>query len=525
MSNIKSAGSAIFISNLKQTSKMESLKIPDFSVIAGMHAESRAIGLNNDLPWKVPEDMGFFTKVTSCVPPDVLIRNLSAKNAVVMGHDTYKSFKGRLLPNRIHAVISADEKVDLKIPEGNKIPIKAYTSIHEALHALGQDSEVHKIFVIGGQSIYTQVLGMRECKEVFLTRLQVDLPECDRFMPKFEQDYDLEQSSKEVKCAGGVTIVFEYYKKKTNKEEQQYLSLIRDILQNGEKQTNRTGTDAVVVWGRQTRWDLSESFPLLTTKHVFWKGVVEEALWFIEGCTDAEKLSDKDVTIWNGNSGLRVGAESNADVFEKKAKHSERMGRPDLAEFFRSRKPGDCGPVYGFNWRHFGAKYVDSKTDYTGQGFDQLANVVKRLREEPTARDIMLTSYDPVNAQYGVLYPCHVLCHFMVSETGRLNCHMVQRSCDVGLGVPFNIASYALLTCLLAKVCGFKRGELVHTMSNAHIYVNHLDQLNEQAKRDPYSFPKLEIAGSNRSIDGWKAEDFSLVGYNHHANIKMSVAL
>ncbi len=241
-----------------------------------------------------------------------------------------------------------------------------------------------------------------------------------------------------------------------NPEEAQYLHLVAAIIAAGETRGDRTGTGTRSRFGAQMRFSLRDGrLPLLTTKRVFWRGVCEELLWFIKGCTDARVLADKGVRIWDGNG-------SRAFLDKAGQGHRQEM---------------DLGPVYGFQWRHFGAKYVDAHTDYTGKGADQLADVVRLLREEPTSRRIILSAWNPVDLSQMALPPCHVLSQFYVSAAGELSCQLYQRSADMGLGVPFNIASYALLTHLLARVSGLKAGELVHTIGDAHVYLNHVRPL------------------------------------------------
>jgi thymidylate synthase len=250
------------------------------------------------------------------------------------------------------------------------------------------------------------------------------------------------------------------------------------------------------------RFDLRKSFPLLTTKRVFWRGVVEELLWFVKGDTNANHLTEKGVKIWEGNG--------SREFLDKRG--------------LTHREVGDLGPVYGFQWRHFGAKYVDMHTDYTDQGVDQLAECINLIKTNPADRRILLSAWNPADLSLMALPPCHMFCQFYVSK-GELSCLMYQRSCDMGLGVPFNIASYSLLTCMVAKVCGLKPGEFVHTMGNTHVYKNHVEPLQVQLERNPRPFPTLQIKRDVTNIDDFKAEDFELVGYNPLGKIAMEMAV
>ena len=269
--------------------------------------------------------------------------------------------------------------------------------------------------------------------------------------------------------------------------------------------------------------------PLLTTKRVFVRAVIAELLWFIAGATSSATLSDAGIKIWDGN-GSR-----------------EFLDGVGLSH----REVGDLGPVYGFQWRHFGAEYIDAKTNYEGQGVDQLAEVIHKLKHKPYDRRIILSAWNPADLGKMALPPCHMFCQFYVSfpgadrsekptnasEThangnashlpkGVLSCQLYQRSCDMGLGVPFNIASYALLTHMLADVCNLIPGTLIHTMGDCHVYLDHMDALKQQLERAPRDFPTLKILDHhNGSIDGWKPEDFEIKDYKPHASISMKMSV
>lgn len=286
-------------------------------------------------------------------------------------------------------------------------------------------------------------------------------------------------------------------------EEYQYLEMIDDIIRHGVRKDDRTGVGTISKFGAQMRFSLRDGvFPLLTTKRVFWKGVVEELLWFIRGDTNGANLSKKGVKIWDAN-GSRQFLDSRG---------------------LTHREENDLGPVYGFQWRHFGAKYVDMHTDYTGQGVDQLADVIHKLKTNPNDRRIVMSAWNPADLDQMALPPCHMFCQFYVAN-GELSCQLYQRSCDMGLGVPFNIASYALLTLMLAQVCGLKGGEFVHTLGDAHVYTNHVEPLKEQIQRTPKAFPKIRINSEVTDIDSFKFEDFELIGYEPHPTIKMDMAV
>ena len=288
-------------------------------------------------------------------------------------------------------------------------------------------------------------------------------------------------------------------------EETQYIDLIKEVLEHGITKEDRTGTGTISLFGKQMRFDLSnQTIPLLTTKRVFWRGVVEELLWIISGCTDTKKLSDKGIKIWDDNSSRSF---------------LDNLG-------FTEREIGDAGPIYGYQFRHFGAKYVDCNTDYTGKGIDQLAECIRKIKECPNDRRIIINAWNVSDLNQMVLPPCHMFCQFYVDTThNKLNCQMYQRSADIGLGVPFNIASYSLLTHMIAHVCGLEAGEFIHVLGDTHIYTNHVEALRSQITRDPMPFPKLKIKRIVDNIDDFTPDDFELIGYKHHAPISMKMAI
>ncbi|TVY73414.1 Thymidylate synthase [Lachnellula suecica] len=301
----------------------------------------------------------------------------------------------------------------------------------------------------------------------------------------------------------------------TPHEERQYLDLIREILSTGEHRPDRTGTGTRSLFApKPLKFSLSAPdgtpiLPLLTTKRVFLRAVIAELLWFVSGSTSSLPLTAAGIKIWDGN-GSR-----------------EYLDSVGLSH----RAVGDLGPVYGFQWRHFGAEYVDAETDYTGKGVDQLAEVIHKLKKNPYDRRIILSAWNPKDLSLMALPPCHMFAQFYVSfpvkgEKGRLHCQLYQRSCDMGLGVPFNIASYALLTHMIAHVCDLVPGTFTHTMGDAHVYMDHVEALEVQLTREPRAFPGLEIVREKGgSIDGWKVDDFVVKGYEPHKMIAMKMSV
>ena len=263
--------------------------------------------------------------------------------------------------------------------------------------------------------------------------------------------------------------------------ERQYLNLLQDILDNGVQRGDRTGTGTLGVFGRQMRFDLANGFPLLTTKKLHRKSIILELLWFLRGDTNVKWLQDRGVSIWD--------EWADAD--------------------------GELGPVYGKQWR--------SWTAPDGRVIDQIATVVEGLKTMPNSRRHIVSAWNPADVDDMALPPCHCLFQFFVAD-GKLSCQLYQRSADVFLGVPFNIASYALLTMMVAKVTGLQPGEFVHTLGDAHLYLNHLDQAREQLARQPLPLPVMEIA-DKRDLFAFEFEDFKLRGYKAHDKIQAPIAV
>ena len=278
----------------------------------------------------------------------------------------------------------------------------------------------------------------------------------------------------------------------------QYLDLLQRILDEGRPRLDRTGTGTLGVFGHQMRFDLADGFPVLTTKKVHLKSILHELLWFLSGETHVEPLQAAGVRIWN-----------------------EWATPEECARF--GREPGDLGPIYGHQWRNFGATRRPDGS-YERDGFDQIAAVVANIRGNPWSRRHIVSGWHPAEATQVTLPPCHTLFQFHVQD-GRLSCQLYQRSGDVFLGVPFNIASYALLTLMIAQVCDLQPGDFVHTLGDAHLYSNHLDQARLQLTRDARALPTMTLDPSVRELLDFRFEHFELQGYDPHPHIKAKVAV
>ncbi|MCB0823707.1 MAG: thymidylate synthase [Bacteroidales bacterium] len=272
----------------------------------------------------------------------------------------------------------------------------------------------------------------------------------------------------------------------------QYLDLLQHVLDHGVEKSDRTGTGTISVFGYQMRFDLAQGFPVLTTKKLHLRSIIHELLWFLQGDTNIQYLKENKVSIWN------EWADEN----------------------------GDLGPVYGAQWRN-----------WNGDGIDQISEVLHLIKTSPDSRRMLVAAWNPsvlplsgktfaenVAAGRAALPPCHAFFQFYVAN-GKLSCQMYQRSCDIFLGVPFNIASYALLTMMMAQIAGLEPGEFVHTLGDAHIYLNHVDQCKLQLSRDPYQLPQMKINPEVKDIFGFKFEDFELLGYQSHPHIKGEISV
>ncbi|RYZ64584.1 MAG: thymidylate synthase [Proteobacteria bacterium] len=279
---------------------------------------------------------------------------------------------------------------------------------------------------------------------------------------------------------------------------QAYLELLRKVRSEGQPREDRTGTGTLGLFGHQMRFDLEAGFPLLTTKKIHVRSIVIELLWFLRGETNADWLRERKVTIWDEWA---------------TAEQTARFGRP----------AGELGPVYGHQWRNFGATRKADGT-YANDGVDQLRKLLSEIQRNPSSRRLIVTGWNPAEAEDVALPPCHTLFQFYV-QGGRLSCQLYQRSGDIFLGVPFNIASYALLTHMIAHVSGLRPGEFVHTLGDAHLYTNHLEQADLQLSREPRPLPRLVLSPSVADLFAFEPEDIAFEGYDPHPGIKAPVAV
>ncbi|KAA0168495.1 hypothetical protein FNF31_00376 [Cafeteria roenbergensis] len=483
-----------------------------------------------------------------------------ARNAAVMGRRTWAGIPPAFRPlrGRVNALLSLQDEKLVREQEGLDDSTDVFASLSEAVSALRAREGIETIHVVGGAAAFSEAIEHGIADVLYVTRVLTDHDTDVRMSWPLAADAAYKQVAAgpvvtegavefqftqwvNTKTASAVEPVeradgFSYSSLEPSPEaglltvpsyddagrsaipdiaalaaaqapgvhpEQQYLALIRDILCTGVQRGDRTGTGTLSKFGVQMRFSLRDGvLPLLTTKRVFWRGVAEELLWFVSGNTSAAALQEKGVHIWDGN-GSR-----------------EFLDKSGLGH----REEGDLGPVYGFQWRHFGAEYTDMHADYTGKGVDQLQAVVDKIRTNPTDRRIILSAWNPAAIPEMALPPCHMFAQFFVAN-GELSCQMYQRSADMGLGVPFNIASYSLLTVMLAHVTGLKPGDFVHVIGDAHVYLNHVDALRIQLAREPRPFPTLRIDREVAEIDDFKFSDFVVEGYKPDKSIKMKMAV
>ncbi|WP_131669355.1 thymidylate synthase [Psychrobacter pygoscelis] len=284
----------------------------------------------------------------------------------------------------------------------------------------------------------------------------------------------------------------------TSKNEAAYLELLRYVLNNGTKKGDRTGTGTFSHFGAQMRFDLTDGFPLLTTKKVHLKSIIYELFWFLKGDTHVAYLQEHGVRIWNDWA---------------TAEQTARFGRPE----------GELGPIYGHQWRNYGAS-KDESGRYNQDGVDQISEVIEQIKNNPNSRRLIVSGWNPAEANQVALPPCHTLFQFFVAD-GKLSCQLYQRSADLFLGVPFNIASYALLTHMIAQVCSLDVGEFIWTGGDCHIYQNHVEQVNTQLSRDPYEPPVLSLNPSITDIFDFTFTDIQIDNYQSHPAIKAPVAV
>lgn len=458
---------------------------------------------NGSTPWHIKDDFRMFRRVTS---------DVKGNNVVVMGRGTYDSI-GKPLKNRLNIVLSSH-----KIDNDDVITVSSMDILKKTLDNLGKEK---KIFIIGGKSLYDEFLN-KNCDELYITKVYKNY-KCDKFIPKYkhilQDNYpymyhsDLKYCKEEkvyyrfhlfTKHVVTDTTGFLYL---NNDNEIQYHSTINHILKHGCLKENRTKYKTYSVFGNTMYFCLKDNYiPLITTRRMFYRGIIEELLWFMKGSTNAKELQDKNVHIWDGNTSRET---------------LDKLGLTDYKE-------GDCGPIYGFNFRHYGAEYKDCNEDYTGKGVDQIKYVIDLLKNNPNSRRILINLWNPTQLNEVCLPPCHVMYQFNVTNN-ELSCMLTQRSSDFFLASNYNTMTAVFLVHMLCKVtnCGYTPGYIYHTMGDTHIYENHIEQCRLLTSRKPLPMPKLFINSDKeyKSMNDFEYGDFKIVGYDYYLGIKAEMAV
>ena len=435
--------------------------------------ENFGIGYRGKMPWNCKEDLQLF-------------KNITINSTLVMGRKTIENMP--VLKDRQVICLSKT------IPSNSNVVCTSYN-----LHDFIKLSTYDKIFIAGGAEIYKIALESSEIKKIHLSVIKGNY-ECDKF-------FDIEWIRNFIITKHDKYKTFDYYILERNDHgEKQYLELLKNVITNGIFSEGRNGS-TLSTFVNHFKFDLRDGFPLLTTKKMFLRGIIEELLFFLKGETDTTLLSEKGIHIWDGNT-------------------SE--------EFIKSRKlpykKGVMGPLYGRQWRFFNSSYkvdIDRKPLSAEGGIDQLENVIKLIKEEPKSRRILMTTYNPEQAEIGVLYPCHSIVNQFYVENEYLDMYCYNRSQDLFLGVPFNIASSSLLLIIIAKLTNKVPRFFYMSMGDTHIYSNHIKQVGEQLKRIPFKFPTIkmpEIKGLE-CINKLESKDFELKDYISHSSIKAEMSV
>ena len=436
------------------------------------------IGLKNNLPWKCKSELALF-------------KNYTMNSILIMGRKTVESLP--TLPNREIICITSKTQLDTKHPNA----ITLVKTIDEAL-AISLNSD-KKVFVAGGASIYSQFLTeySTKIKNIFISVMKSDY-ECDSYISR--QLFDNWVISHSIPYEEFTNYTLTY--KKNN--EQNYLDLLKSVVETAKPRIGRNGT-VYSSFVEHLKFDLREGFPLFTTRKMFFRGIVEELLFFIRGETNSKILENKNINIWKGNTSSQFISDNGLSYPE-----------------------GLMGPMYGYQWRNFNAQYDPQTGKPLGTGVDQLFNVIDALKNNPESRRILLTDFNPAQANDGVLYPCHSIIMQFYVEDGYLDCFCYNRSSDLFHGLAFNIPSTALFMTLLGKITNLKCRYLNLSLGDAHIYESHVSCVKKQLMRIPFHSPKLCInkkLETIRDIEKLEYKDFVLSEYTSHPGIKVDMVV
>jgi len=462
------------------------------NVILAM-TKNGGIGFEGKLPWHIKEELSLFKKIT-------------LESYVIVGSTTAKNLP--FLKDRIVICLTRNFNLDVSDWENQVI---VANSINHAMKLCDFSGSYKNSFIIGGAELYNEIFlkWKKYIDTVFLSIINEEINEgeikCDKFVNFKTDDWLVKYSE--------VYHKFDHFVLKPkpeekmislsnllslNNQEVQYLNLIKDVMENGSVRQTRNG-ETRSLFGKTLKFDLREGFPLLTTKRMFFRGIVEELLFFIRGDTDSKKLEEKNVNIWKGNT--------NREFLDKNG--------------FKNRKEGQMGPMYGYQWRTFNSP-CSKNGDALSSGIDQLTNVIKLLIENPSSRRIMMTTYNPLQLSEGVLQPCHSIVLQFYVDCGYLDMYCYNRSSDLFLGLPFNIASSSLLMVLISNITNLMPRYFTLGLGDCHIYKQHYECVKDQLIRTPYKFPKLEIANVDtlEEVENLEYEEFKLKEYKYYPSIK-----
>lgn len=449
----------------------------------------------NTIPWTIPEDIKYFKKLTKETSKDEYM------NAVIMGRRTWQSIpeKFRPLSKRINIIVSTTlEAPDLP----NTYVVDSYEG---AVRLTDTFEQIENTFVIGGTSLFNTSVDDSRLRHVYMTRYNKEHRDADVTFPtdKVVSTMRLESSTK---SETNDLLTYEVYTK-PNMEEKAMLQMMNDILTKGVKNPDRTGVGTLSVFGRQLRYDLTSSFPLMTSRKAYLRQILEEFKFIMSGSTDVTKLQERNVHIWDGNT--------TREFLDKR-------GLTHLPEH-------DMGPTYGFAMRHFGATYETCKSDYKGKGFDQLQYVIDTIRTDPTSRRIRVSIWDPTHLSDVALTPCLNQFDFYVNTgKGTLDLLAYLRSSDTFLALMWNTTYCAIFCHVVAKLTGLRAGELIMNTGNSHLYLNHLEQAKIQVSREPYPFPSACLMRELENVEDiqkLETKDFRIRGYQSHPAIKADMAV
>ena len=480
-----------------------------FEIITAID-QNNGIGKNNSIPWNLPKDLKHFKDITN-------------NSFIIMGRNTWNSLPKKPLPNRINIIISSTIKLDVNLNisivkyNSNKIIcsefniIYVFDSFQKALNCIHSSNCNKKIFVIGGTQLYTEAINHPDCNKIHLTKIYNNY-DCDRFFPPIPTNFKLHTLS-DFNCENDtyfryytyldLTPITQNYSFYQNNEELEYISLLRRIINYGEHKTNRTGIDTKSLCFEHLSYDLQDTFPILTTRRQYIRGIFEELLFYLRGQTNNDILVDKGVNVWTQNTTKEFMEKNNLDLEE-----------------------GDMGPTYGFNFRNFGDLYDTCHTHYV-YGVDQLSELIHTLKTDPNSRRMIITLWDPKNNKKCALPSCMCFYQFTVTNNKYLNLQVYIRSSDFFLANNWNTCTAALFVHLLCNLDGinFVPGKLKVIMGDVHIYTNQLEAIQKCIHRIPKPFPKLVVKGKKSDITDFSFDDISLIGYEADKRVKVDMAV